>query len=66
MNTRNTSQALSTNLTGHIEERVQATGAARVSGAMLAYLDMCAKFHRYSPGNVWLLSINGPFKYMDI
>ena len=46
---------MSTKLTAHIEELAQATDAARVSEAMLIYLDICAKFHKYSSQNLWLI-----------
>jgi hypothetical protein len=29
-----------------------------MSEAMLEYLDMCARFHKYSPQNVWLIMIS--------
>jgi hypothetical protein len=60
MSTRYISQELSTKLTAHIEELAKATDAARVSKAMLAYLDMCARFHTYSPQNLWLILLVKP------
>ena len=60
MSTRHSSQELSTKLTAHIEEFARETDVARVSETILAYLDMCARFHRYSPQNVWLILIACP------
>jgi hypothetical protein len=39
----------------HLEELAQATDAASKSEEMLRYLGFCAKFHNYSPGNIWLI-----------
>ena len=55
MSTRYSSEELITKLTAHIEEFARETDVARVSETILAYLDMCARFHRYSPQNVWLI-----------
>jgi hypothetical protein len=55
---RFTSKDLSTRITKHIQELAQATDAARISEEMLHYLDMCAKFHKYSPQNVWLIMMS--------
>ena len=60
MNTGNSSQELSTKLTAHIAELAQTTDAARMSDAMLAYLEMCARFHSYSPQNLWLILMVRP------
>ena len=56
----NTSSDLKTKITEHIQELADATDAARMSETMIAYLDMCAKFHRYSPQNVWLILMACP------
>ena len=55
---RFTSKDLSTRITKHIQELAQATDAARISEVMLEYLDMCARFHKYSPQNVWLIMMS--------
>ena len=55
MSMRYSSQELSTQLTAHIEELAQVTDTAYVSEAMLAYLEMCARFYRYSSQNLWLI-----------
>ena len=60
MNTRNSSMELSGELTGHIEALARETGAARVSETRVAYLEMCAMFHKYSPQNVWLIMMACP------
>ena len=57
---RFTSKDLSTRITKHVQELAQATDAARISEEMLHYLDMCAKFHKYSPQNVWLIMMSKP------
>jgi hypothetical protein len=44
----------------HLEELAQATDKARNSKEMLRYLDFCAKFHQYSPSNVWLILFANP------
>jgi hypothetical protein len=51
---------LKTKITEHIQELAQATDAARISEEMQQYLDMCSKFHQYSPFNVWLIMIARP------
>ena len=62
MNTKNrySAQELSEKITDHIHELAKATDDARMSEAMLDYLDMCAKFHKYSPNNVWLILMAKP------
>jgi len=57
---RFTSQELSAKLTEHITELAEETDAARLSEAMLEYLDLCSKFHDYSPSNVWLIMLSCP------
>jgi hypothetical protein len=55
MDNHNSSSDLKARITEHIQELAQATDAARVSEAMLKYLDMAAHFHQYSFCNVWLI-----------
>ena len=59
-NQRISSTDLKAKITEHIQELAEATDAARVSEEMLNYLDMCARFHRYSPQNVWLILMACP------
>ncbi|MCX6083288.1 MAG: ArdC-like ssDNA-binding domain-containing protein [Chloroflexi bacterium] len=59
-NTKVTSQTLAGQITAHIQELAEATDAARMSAAMLAYLDTCSRFHRYSANNVWLILMSKP------
>ena len=54
------SKDLKVKITQHIQELAEATDAARMSEEMLSYLDMCAKFHKYSPQNVWLILMTSP------
>ena len=44
----------------HIEELARETDKARFSAEMTAYLDSCARFHRYSPQNTWLIRLACP------
>jgi len=44
----------------HINELAQATDEARKGKEMQCYLDFCAKFHNYSPGNIWLIFLARP------
>ena len=59
-NKRISSTDLKIRITEHIKELAEATDAARISEEMLQYLDMCARFHRYSPQNVWLIVMACP------
>ena len=52
---------LKTRITEHIKELAEATDIARMSEAMHEYLDMCGKFHQYSPHNVWLILLACPY-----
>jgi hypothetical protein len=63
-NQRISSSDLKTRITEHIQELAEATDVARVSEEMLQYLDMCARFHRYSPQNVWLILMACPHATM--
>lgn len=62
--TRISSSDLKTRITEHIQELAEATDEARVSEEMLQYLDMCARFHHYSPQNVWLILMACPHATM--
>ena len=44
----------------HLEELAQATDKASKSQEMLRYLGFCAKFHNYSPNNIWLIMFARP------
>ena len=44
----------------HLEELAQATDAAGKSEEMVRYLEFCAKFHHYSPSNIWLILMAKP------
>lgn len=57
---RTKSSELQSQITAHIQELAEATDAARMSAEMLRYLDTCAKFHAYSPNNVWLIVLAKP------
>ena len=63
-NQRLSSSVLKVRIAEHIQELAEATDAARVSEEMLQYLDMCARFHRYSPQNVWLILMECPHATM--
>lgn len=56
----NSSSELKSRITERIKELAEATDAARMSEAMTKYLDMAARFHRYSPCNVWLILMAKP------
>jgi len=62
MNTQNqnSSADLKARITERIQELAQATDTARVSEEMLRYLDLCSRFHQYSPCNVWLILMSQP------
>jgi len=60
MQTRNSAVDLNARITKRIQELAQATDAARVSEEMQRYLDMCSRFHQYSPCNVWLILMSQP------
>ena len=63
-NRRFSSTDLKDRVTEHIKDLAEATDAARVSEEMLSYLDMCARFHKYSPQNVWLILMACPHATM--
>jgi hypothetical protein len=54
------SRSLSDTITEHIQELAEATDLARLNEEMISYLDMYAKFHKYSPHNVWLIMMSNP------
>ena len=60
MSTRYSSKELANKLTTYVEELAKATDAARVSDVMVEYLEMTARFHHYSPQNVWLIMMACP------
>jgi hypothetical protein len=51
---------LTKQITARIETLAQATDAAIQSETMRTYLETCARFHTYSPNNVWLILFNMP------
>ncbi len=57
-------RSTSTQLNGQIREYIQtlaeATDQARVSRVMCEYLESCARFHQYSPNNIWLIRFQKP------
>ncbi len=57
---RTTSAELSASITERINELAAATDAARMSDEIVKYLDTLAKFHQYSPSNIWMILINKP------
>ncbi len=59
--TRYSSKELSAKITVHIQELADATETARLSEAMLEYLDMCARFYKYSPNNIFLIQMACPY-----
>ena len=58
--TKNSASELNKKIEQHLEELAQMTDEARVSAEMVRYLDFCAKFHQYSPSNVWLILLAKP------
>ena len=57
---RYSSKELSEKLTEHIRELAEATDIARMSEEMQSFLDITARFHRYSSQNVWLIHMARP------
>ena len=55
-----TTQDLQQQINQHFQELVTETDKARTSKVMLDYLDCCAKFHAYSPNNIWLILLARP------
>ena len=60
MNTKTNYQTLIAQINQQVEELAQATDEARMSEAMLRYLDAFSRFHRYSLFNTWLILMNRP------
>lgn len=58
--TKNSASDLRLKIQEHLEELAVATDEARVSEEMVRYLDFCAKFHQYSPSNIWLILMSRP------
>jgi hypothetical protein len=59
--TENLSSAeLTARINNHLKRLAQLTDEAARSEAFKAYLQTCAKFHRYSPGNQMLISMFNP------
>ncbi len=58
--TKNTANDLHLKIQEHLVELAQETDEARKSEEMLRYLGFCAKFHSYSPGNIWLIMLARP------
>ena len=52
---------LSQSITARIQELAEATDAARMSEEMVRYLEACARFHQYSPFNIWLILMACPY-----
>lgn len=57
---KNKTVELKDRITAHIEDLARMTDSARLSEAMVEYLEMIAKFHQYSPFNVWLILLQKP------
>lgn len=57
---RSKSSELKDRITAHIQELAQMTDLARMSERMTEYLEMTARFHQYSPFNVWLILLQKP------
>ncbi len=57
---KTTANDLNTIIKAHLEELAKETDKARVSDEMIRYLEFCAKFHQYSPSNVWLILMSRP------
>lgn len=57
---RFSSSELSASITERIKELAQATDEARMTEEMCAYLETCARFHQYSPCNVWCILMACP------
>jgi len=55
-----TTKDLQQQIDQHFQELVDETDKARSSEAMLDYLNFCARFHQYSPNNIWLILLARP------
>jgi len=58
--TKKTANDLLGTIQSHLEELAHQTDSARKSQALLTYLNFCAKFHNYSPGNILLILLAKP------
>jgi hypothetical protein len=57
---KTTSTDLTAKITTHLEELAKATDKARISKEMLQFLDVCSRFHKYSPFNTLLILMARP------
>lgn len=57
MNIQITSNDLQQKITGYLEELARETDLARKSEEMQKYLDFVARFHNYSPSNIFLIML---------
>lgn len=57
---KTTANDLNTIIKAHLEDLAKETDKARISDEMVRYLDFCAKFHQYSPSNIWLILMSKP------
>ena len=60
MNNKTNYQTLIAQINQQVEELAKATDEARMSEAMLRYLDAFSRFHRYSLYNTWLILMSRP------
>ena len=60
MNAQITSNDLQQKITGYLEELAHETDLARKSEEMQKYLDFVARFHNYSPSNIFLIMLARP------
>jgi hypothetical protein len=58
--TKSSANDLHMKIKEHLEELARATDEARISEETVRYLDFCAKFHHYSPSNIWLILMTRP------
>jgi hypothetical protein len=57
---KSTVKELNEKIKQHLEDLARETDKARRSEEMVRYLDFCAKFHQYSPSNIWLILLAKP------
>ena len=60
MEIQNTTQNLNNKIQGYLETLALETDEARKSEEMQKYLDFVAKFHNYSPSNIFLIMLTRP------
>jgi hypothetical protein len=58
--TKITANNLNAIIKEHLEALAKETDKARVSDEMVRYLEFCARFHQYSPSNIWLILMSRP------